>query len=290
MSQSKDELGDRMKGYEDAEERRFPAGLPIYARIDGRAFSRFTRGLERPYDAGMSVAMIATVKGLVADTHARIGYTQSDEISLVWLADEPASQTFFDGRVQKLCSVLAGLATAHFTAALLASDHRLRRYAERRPHFDCRVLSLPSRTEAANMVLWRELDARKNAVAMAAQAIFSTKQLHGKGQAAMLEMLAGADVTFEDYPPLFTRGTFVRRVTYERAFTAEELQAIPEKHRPAPDALVMRSEVREVPMPRFSTVANREAVIFDGAEPEAARLPDSLSVSQDEPKGGVDVG
>lgn len=265
MSQSKDELGDRMKGYEAIEERRFPAGLPIYARIDGRSFSRFTRGMDRPFDVRMSAAMLAATKGLVEATHARIGYTQSDEISLVWLA-EGESQSFFDGRVQKLSSVLAGLATAHFTAALLATDWGCE-LVGRLPHFDCRVMSLPSKTEAANMFLWRELDARKNAVAMAAQALFSTKQLHGRGQADMLEMLAGVDVDFEDYPAFFKRGTFVRRVTYERAFTADELAAIPEKHRLAPDALVTRSEVRALAMPRFSTVTNREAVIFDAADP-----------------------
>jgi tRNA(His) guanylyltransferase len=264
-----DDLGDRMKAYEAAEDRRFAPGLPIYARIDGRSFSRFTKGMKRPYDPAMTAAMVATVKGLVADTHARIGYTQSDEISLVWLADAPGSQTFFDGRVQKLCSILGSLATAHFTAALLASDE-LRERASRLPHFDCRVVQLPSKVEAANMFLWRELDARKNAVSMAAQAVFSHKQLHGQGQADMLAMLAEAGVDFDAYPSSFTRGTFVRRVSFERAFTSDELERIPEGHRPAPGSILRRSEVREIDMPRFSKVANRVDVIFDGGEPSKA--------------------
>jgi len=259
---SADDLGDRMKAYEAVEGRRFESGLPIYARIDGRAFSRFTRGMKRPFDPAMSKAMVDTTKGLVADTHARIGYTQSDEISLVWLAEGEA-QAFFDGRVQKLCSVLAGLATAHFTAALYASDE-LRDRARGLPHFDCRVLQLPSKAESANMFLWRELDARKNAVSMAAQSVFSHKQLQGKGQRDMLEMLAGAGVDFNAYPASFTRGTFVRRVSVERTLTQAEREAIPEKHRPAPEAVVTRTELAVLHMPRFSEVENREAVIFDG--------------------------
>ena len=48
-----------MKGYEAVETaRRFDVHLPIYARIDGRSFSRFTRGMARPFDIRMIDAMI----------------------------------------------------------------------------------------------------------------------------------------------------------------------------------------------------------------------------------------
>jgi tRNA(His) guanylyltransferase len=44
-----DSLGDRMKSYESREsDRRFLPMVPVYARIDGRGFSSFTRGMERP--------------------------------------------------------------------------------------------------------------------------------------------------------------------------------------------------------------------------------------------------
>lgn len=33
-------------------------GLPLLARLDGRAFHTFTRDLRRPYEQGMSIAMI----------------------------------------------------------------------------------------------------------------------------------------------------------------------------------------------------------------------------------------
>jgi tRNA(His) guanylyltransferase len=202
----------------------------------------------------------------VDHTHARIGYVQSDEISLLWLGSDDGGSTIFDGRKQKLCSVLAGLATAAFTAAILASE-RLASYASRLPHFDCRVLQLPSPTEAANMLLWRELDARKNAISMAARARFSHKALHGKSGRDMLAMLTEAGVDFDIYPTAFTRGTFVRRETFERGFTAEELERIPEKHRPDPLAVVTRSEVRTLDVPPFSTIANRDGVALFGETP-----------------------
>ena len=95
-----DEFGARMKSYESSETaRRVDVQLPIYARIDGRSFSRFTRGMDRPFDQKMTDAMIETTKHLVHETHAKIGYTQSDEISLVWLADGPESDVFFSGKI-----------------------------------------------------------------------------------------------------------------------------------------------------------------------------------------------
>ncbi len=267
----RDDFGDRMKAYEAVEDRRLDPSLPIYARIDGRCFSAFTRGMGRPFDRDLSEAMMRTTGALVEAMHARIGYTQSDEISLVWLADGERAEPIFGARVQKLCSVLGAYATAAFTAAC-TKDRRLREdYLHRLPHFDCRVASLPSKTEAANMILWRETDAYRNAVSAAAQATFSHRQLQGKGREEMLAMLAEAGVDFDAYPPFFKHGTFMRRESFERAFTEAELARIPEKHRPATDALVMRSEVRCLPMPPFAAITNREAVVFDNAGPLTVR-------------------
>jgi tRNA(His) guanylyltransferase len=255
-----DDFGDRMKAYEAVEtERRLDPHLPIYARIDGRAFSTFTRGMERPFDWRMTCAMIETVKYLLHATNARIGYTQSDEISLVWLAEGPESDVFFSGKVQKMCSVLASMAATKFAVVIPAE------YRDRLPHFDARVFQLPSLEEAANTFLWRAMDARKNAISMVAQSRFSAKQLHGKDQKAMLAMLADADVDFESYPVCFRRGSFVRRRRVERTLTAEELERIPEGHRPA--GPVVRSEYAVLDMPPFNTVVNRVGVIFDAEAP-----------------------
>ena len=264
-----DDLGDRMKAYERREtDRALLPMLPVYARIDGRSFSRFTKGMARPYDVAMTRAMIAATKTLIEQTHPRIGYTQSDEINLVWLADDPKSEMFFGGKIQKMASVLAGLATAAFTRAIL--DGPLAAYAERLPHFDARVFQLPSKTEAANAILWREQDATKNAISMAASHYYSHKALLGKSGPEKQEMLFAKGINFNDYPPAFKRGTFLRRVTRERTLAEAERLRIPKANRPAPDATFMRSSVEEIEMPRFGSVANREAVIFGGEVPAPA--------------------
>lgn len=255
-----DDFGNRMKAYEAVETaRKFDAMLPIYARIDGRSFSRFTKGMDRPFDARMTAAMVETTKHLVHETHARIGYAQSDEISLVWLADGPESDVVFSGKLQKMTSVLASMAASKFARVCPPG------YEDRMPHFDCRVFQLPSKEEAANAFLWRAMDARKNAISMVAQSKFSHKKLHGMDQKAMLAMLKEIGVEFEDFPESFRRGSFVRRFTVERLLADEELARIPEKHRPT--GPVMRNEMRVIQMPPFNKVSNRVAVIFDGADP-----------------------
>lgn len=259
MTKAPDALGDRLKAYEEAAEGpRLDVALPIYARIDGRSFSKFTRGMSRPFDKRMSDAMIATVSGLVDRTRARLGYTQSDEISLVFLANPPESDTIFNGRSQKLVSVLASLATALFTKALVAEWPE---YADRLPNFDCRVCQLPSQTEAANMFLWRWKDATKNAISMVAQENFSSKQLHGKHGGEMIEMLRENGIEFDDFPAFFRRGTFARRALELRDLTADELARIPEQHRP--DGPVQRHRIDTFTVEDFFGMPDREAFIFN---------------------------
>lgn len=263
-----DDFGDRMKSFEAVEtSRRLDPHLPIYARIDGRSFSRFTRGMKRPFDRGMSWAMIETTKYLVEQTHARIGYTQSDEISLIWLAEGDNSDVLFSGKVLKMTSVLASMAAAKFARICPMG------YEERLPHFDCRVFQLPSKDEGANAILWRALDCRKNAISMAAQARFSPKQLHGQGQADMLGMLAGIGVDFETYPGFFKDGTYARRKAVERFLNADELLAIPEKHRP--DGPVIRTEIETMSDVRLKDVSNRVEFVFDGTAPTKDKTNES---------------
>ena len=95
----KSALGSRMKWYEKRYSHQVMPMIPVLARVDGRSFSRFTKGLGRPYDERMSKLMVAVTKFLVEETNARCGYTQSDEISLVWLTEDPNAELFFGGKL-----------------------------------------------------------------------------------------------------------------------------------------------------------------------------------------------
>ena len=68
-----DPFSTRMKLYEGKEaQRRFIPLLPIVVRLDGKTFSKFTRGLKRPYDERLSQLMIDTMRYLAQETNARV--------------------------------------------------------------------------------------------------------------------------------------------------------------------------------------------------------------------------
>lgn len=221
----KDELGDRMKGsYESLEKDRFMSRLPIYARIDGRKFSTFTKPLNRPFDTRMQLNMRNTLECLVKEFNADLGYTQSDEISLFWLNEDRDSSTFdYRGIKQKLCSLLAGYTSSKFQQGTVVYDFP--QNDGRVPHFDCRVLQLPNRLELWNMLLWRVKDCHRNAIQMMAQSMFSHKKLQKVKTRDVVKMIEGEfSEPIEDIiNPLFLNGILCFKESYTKMHEGEEV-------------------------------------------------------------------
>ncbi|CAE7860292.1 unnamed protein product [Symbiodinium microadriaticum] len=260
-------LGDRMKWYE----RRYTDHvlmpmIPVLCRIDGRSFSKFTQGLARPYDERLSKLMVDTTKFLVEETNARCGYTQSDEITLVWMAENPDAEIFFGGKLLKMTSVVGSLASVYFNREL---PSRIPEKADKMPVFDNRVWEVPVLYEATNCFIWREKDATRNSVQMAARSVYSHSECHNKNNSELQEMLFQKGINWNDYPTHFKRGVYVRKRTVERNFTEEELSSLPPKHtaRTNPDAVVKRSVVMQEDFPPLTRIKNRDEVILFGKDP-----------------------
>jgi tRNA(His) 5'-end guanylyltransferase len=213
---------------------------PVYARIDGRAFHTFCRGLEKPFSHAFIETMEEVCKYLVEETGAVLGYVQSDEISLGW---ENYSKAPFEGRIQKLESVLASMASAKFvhrieenkSGGLHINDgvtklwNRANLYL---PTFDCRIFNVPDMTELANAFLWRENDAIKNSITGMALNFFSNNQIQNKSGEDKIAMMKEKGYDFyKDTPEAFLRGTFFHRETYLKELTEEELSKIPQNQR-----------------------------------------------------------
>jgi tRNA(His) guanylyltransferase len=199
------------------------------ARLDGRAFHSFTSGLDRPYSLPFTRCMVETAAKLLKDHHADLAYTQSDEISLFWKNDEPFKQMAFDGRIQKWVSILASTASVAFNRAC---DVSLPNKASLDPEFDCRVWQLPNLSEVYNTFLWREDDATRNSLQMAAQAHYTQKELHKAASPKLHDLLYAKGINWNDFPAFFKRGTYISRRMYERELTRMELENIPEEKRP----------------------------------------------------------
>ena len=249
---SKDSLGDRMKLLEKIEAgRKFIPLLPICVRLDGKNFSRFTKGLKRPYDERLSNLMVETTRALVEASNAVIGFTQSDEISLILYSDDYNRQVYFDGKVQKIVSVLASIASATFTASL-------GKYVPEKDGatamFDCRAWNVSSKMEAVNTLVWRELDATKNSVSMAARHYYSHKALQGKKREIMMDMLMDVGVNWNDYPTFFKRGIYVKR---------QPIQVMSDLLK----TMVDRHVIDVYNIPPLAKIINKNEVIFEGLGP-----------------------
>jgi tRNA(His) 5'-end guanylyltransferase len=268
MKNSKDNFGNRMKFYENQTcgIKMLPR-IPVIARLDGKGFSKFTKGLKRPYDERLSNLMVETTKYLVKETNANCGYTQSDEITLVWYSDSFESKIYFDGRLFKMISDLAAMCSVYFNRNLA---NYLPEKSDKMPRFDCRVFNVPNVEEATNTFLWREQDATKNSISMAAQSVYSHNQLNGKNGSEKQEMLFQKGINWNDYPAFFKRGTYVQRKRVMTKFNSEELEKLPLKHqaRINPNLEIERWIVDRVKLPPLSRIKNKVNVVIFGENPE----------------------
>ena len=220
----KDDLGDRMKKYEYITRTHLVPRMPVIIRLDGKAFHTFTRGFKKPFDDILIASMQDTMKKLCENVQGCVlGYTQSDEITLV-LVDYQKLNTssWFDYNIQKCCSVVASMATCYFSRAFAGRCFEYEAFAEdfdegyyktivnaaqRGALFDARVFNVP-KEEVTNCLLWRQNDAARNSVSMVGQAYYSAKQLHGKGSAAIKEMLAKEkNIVWDDLPTYYKHGS-----------------------------------------------------------------------------------
>ena len=258
--ESKDALGNRMKGYEKWDSKKAVPFLPVIARLDGRGFSRLTKGMKRPYDVAFVDCMKNTTKFLVEETGASVGYTQSDEITLVWRNGE-GDDVFFAGKFQKMLSILSAMCSLEFNRHFVQNF-----YTEATPMFDCRVFQVPTVTEAVNCLVWREIDATKNSVQMLARCYFSHKDLHGKGRADQLDMLANGGVHWQNELIHFKRGTYFARRKTVRKFTAKERECLPPQHQAIenPDLEIKRTSVEELDFPPITKVLHAANNLLHG--------------------------
>lgn len=260
-----DKLGDKLKKYEQCYDQVLPAGFPIVVRLDGKAFHTFTRGLDKPYDIGLTNLMIETTIDLVKYFNARIGYTQSDEISLILFDEGKSEGQQFANRVNKLISISAAFCTNQFNQGLT-------QHLPNKPQnalFDSRVFILPEKL-VTDYLIWRELDATRNSLNTLAQSEFSHKELQGLGSKDLHEKLHSIGINWNNYPNFFKRGTYVQKRIITRKFTEEELEKLPEKHnaRKNPELEVKRTLVDKIEMPIFTSLINPNEVIFKGEEPK----------------------
>lgn len=147
------ELDKKLRVFETASDFCVLPELFMVARIDGRNFTRLTKEIlkcEAPFDTQFRDCMLSTVKHLMDCGFRTVyGYTQSDEISLLFHRDEKT----FGRKLRKFNSILAGEASAFLTLLL-----------NNKAAFDCRISQLPTVDLVVDYFRWRNEDAHRNAL------------------------------------------------------------------------------------------------------------------------------
>lgn len=259
----KDDFGDRMKSLEKAFTSQLiepPAFLCV--RIDGKGFSKFTKGFAKPFDDGLSEAMILTTERLVKETHASVGYTQSDEITLLYKPNVNGHEFLFGGKTSKLNSVLASMTAANFnyfigkTAPTQYADKGL-------AYFDCRSWAAPSDIEASNVLLWRTQDARKNSISSLCRWTAGHKAMESLNQEQMKELLLDTHgVSWEELPNKYKYGTYVKSVVYETYLSQDIVGKIPKHKLQDSSLLVKRSRIERIDIGYFGDLSLNERITF----------------------------
>jgi len=227
MSES---VGDRMKGYEFVfTSVRIDPALPFVMRLDGHSFSRFARGLKKPYDYNFHQCFVNTTMELMKEFHADTGYTHSDEISLLFypkLTKDGSTfrEPHFGGRVQKIITIASSICTMIFNNELKTIFSKVpEQYADKpstyermmssRACFDCRIFQLPSEVEMFSYLYWRsQVDCKRNHVFELSRRHYPKKELEGKSTGDRIKMLADKGIIWDAEPACFRRGTFFKRV------------------------------------------------------------------------------
>ena len=241
--------------------------LPVIIRLDGNNFHNWTKGLTKPFDDKLVDLMIATTKHLVEKTNAVVGYTQSDEITLILYSDDKKSAIYNEGKKQKILSKVTAMCVNYFNEKrkeLLPTHNKL-------AVFDCRVYQTPTLHDACVQLLWRENDATKNSILMLADHLFGHKKCFKMNTNELQNMMMEEkSVNWNDLDIRLKRGTYVKRNKTSKAFTTEELLSLPPKHKAHtnPDLLIERSIVNVVTYPIFNKITNKVDVIFNNAEPQ----------------------
>ena len=179
-----EELDSKMRVYEQSIDQVLLPEMYLVARLDGNRFTRLTKEIchfEAPFDIKFRDMMVETVKDLMNYGFRVIyGYTESDEISLLFHPDEDT----FGRKVRKYNSILAGVASASFSTNI--GQHSI---------FDCRMIPLPTLERVQDYFQWRQEDAHRNALS---SHCYWMLRKQGKSAAEATQMLEGKSVAFKN--------------------------------------------------------------------------------------------
>lgn len=207
----RDNLGNRIKGYEEVAKYKLLRRTPVLIRVDGRAFHTFTKNAKKPFDKNVIDAMIYATEMTAKEMSGfELAYVQSDEATFL-LQDYAtlSTQPWFDYEVNKLVSITASAFTAYFNSYwfnYFSSTDGETKFAM----FDARAFNMPY-DDTPNAFIWRQQDWIRNSVQMKARAHFTHKHLENVSVEEIKQELYNIGVPWESLTDTEKYGTFITK-------------------------------------------------------------------------------
>lgn len=204
-----DVLANTIKALESHYEPTLNSTSPFIIRLDGASFRKYTASMQKPFDPHFTRAMIGTAFGLLEKTSARTAFVQSDEITLAFPGDTENKQLLYNGRVQKIASVIAAHASVLFNSFMEKGG-----VEKQMAIFDARTFSCPDEKTAMQAVYWRHAyDCRRNAINTIAHYKLLDINLKSIGQFEIMKLLAAQNISLTSFDPTNIYGTFVKKIS-----------------------------------------------------------------------------
>jgi tRNA(His) guanylyltransferase len=212
-------LKDRIDSYQEASDYKILNRLPIIICINGRAFSKLTSLIEKPYCTKFAEGMLAaTLKLCMEIEGALFGYQHNDEIIIVARNDQSLdTSAWYDNKIQKICSVTASMATTYFKNYIGSTELNL--LGE--PMFTSQIFAVPTIMEAINTIVFKQQQNFHTSIQFAC--FYELLKKHDKN--TIKDMLSGlsvdekidllnqeCDIDFNEYPHSFRRGAACYKV------------------------------------------------------------------------------
>lgn len=204
----------------------------VLVHVDGRSFStKIKKRFKRPFDNDFINMMDKTAVYLCENTQgARMAYVQSDEISLLLRKTNPKGDIFFSGRLCKMQSIIASMATAIFNSLMVS--YRLLKQSGgvagivQNPslyNFDCKVWTVDNVNDVMAWFLFRNIDCVRNSKEQLAQTYYSHRQLMNITCDEQIEVLKNEKgIDWHEFP----EGQKYGRLIYpeERIYTRDDIK------------------------------------------------------------------
>ena len=236
------QVADEMKLMEKKDSTKLNPNMPIAIRLDMRSGGSFVKGLNKPFDKVFTNAMTQTAIALAEQVQGtQLAYVGSDEITLLLFNNSSKEHftPFFEGKLQKMVSLTAAIATAEFNKAWF---HEIQKHTDESNNFHDNVYNVTLRKklfqarfdsrafniyhtshlnmpgdiyDALTSIWWRVNDVSRNSIQMYARKYFSHKQLNNVKTKDMLNMLQEIGHVWEiDVPTTNKYGNIIIREAY----------------------------------------------------------------------------